>query len=389
MNNNDKKIFAAAALFNTPDEIINAAEKARDAGYKNFDVHTPYPMHGMDKAMGLPPSKVGFLTLFFGFSGTAFILLFMYYTMSIDYPMVIGGKPYFSLPAFIPVTFEFTVLLGALATAFGMLAAFAFLPNNAHPLHDTDYMRAVSSDKYGLTIEADDEKFDESNTVDFLKGLHAASIELIYLPEKDDYPVFQPKFILFLGVTALLVSGLTYVTLNKLMYVTPFDWMMEQDKANPQQRSEFFADGFSMRNPVEGTVAKGFLPYQHMGVPEPASYLTNPLLPTEDVLNLGKRKFLTFCSPCHGDFGDGNSRLRGQFPNPPTLHSSRSRGMSEGQLYHIIMNGQNIMPSYAPQTTEDERWAIVHYMKALQRAKNATASDVQFVKKEAGTNVQK
>lgn len=383
----EKKIYGAAALFNTPDEIVHAAEKARDAGYKKFDIHTPYPLHGMDKAMGLPPSKVGFLTLFFGFSGTAFILLFIYYAMSIDYPMVIGGKPYFSLPAFVPVTFEFTVLLGALATAFGMLAAFAHLPNNNHPLHDTDYMKAVSSDKYGLVIEAEDEKFKENETVDFLKNIHPFSTELIYHPEREEYSIFNPKFVLFLAVTALLVSGLTYVSLNKLLYITPFDWMMEQDKVIPQERSEFYSDEFGMRQPVEGTVARGFLPYPFTGIAEPENYLPNPLMATKEVMKLGEEKFLTFCSPCHGNYAEGDSRLQGQFPNPPTLHSTRGREMSDGQLYHIIVNGQNVMPSYAPQTTEEERWAIVHYIRALQRAKNASQSDIQFAK-EKGDNVQ-
>ena len=107
------KLFGITALFDNPDSIINAAKKVVSEGYKKFDVNTPYPLHGMDAAMGLKNSKLGFVTLFFGFSGTAFILLFMYWTMSVDYPLVIGGKPYFALPAFIPITFEFTVLLAA------------------------------------------------------------------------------------------------------------------------------------------------------------------------------------------------------------------------------------------------------------------------------------
>jgi mono/diheme cytochrome c family protein len=379
---NNKKLFGIAALFDTPDQIIDAAEKTRDAGYKKFDVNTPYPVHGMDGAMGLKPSKLGFVTLFFGFSGAAFILLFMFYTMSMDYPMVIGGKPFFSLPAFIPVTFETTVLLAALATVFGMLAAFFNLPSNNHPLHDTEYLKAASSSKFGIIIGADDKNFSEKDLTRFFDSLGASRIDLIYYPEPESFPIFNKRFILFLLVTALLVSGGTYLTLNKLLYITPFDWMMEQERVNPQDRSRFFSDQFGMRMPVEGTVSRGFLPYPFQGEAAPAEFLNNPLLPMRDVLQLGERKYLTYCSPCHGDFGDGDARLRGQFPNPPTLHSARSREMSDGQLYHIIVNGQNIMPSYSPQTTVEERWSIVHYIRVLQRAKNALPADVQEVKKE-------
>jgi mono/diheme cytochrome c family protein len=119
-----------------------------------------------------------------------------------------------------------------------------------------------------------------------------------------------------------------------------------------------------------------------MGEANPKEVLSNPYFPTKENLELGQRKFLTYCSPCHGNYGDGDSRLAGQFPNPPTLHSDRARNFEEGMIYHIITNGQNVMPSYASQVTREERWAIVNYIRVLQRAKNATDSDLKFVKAE-------
>ncbi len=339
--------------------------------------------------MGLKKSKLGFVTLFFGFSGTAFILLFMYWTMSVDYPMVIGGKPYFALPAFIPITFEFTVLLASLSTVFGMIMAFFNLPYNDHPLHDTNFMKRVSVDRYGLVILAEDPIFDENKVQGLFKNLGATEIEKVYFPEKVTYPVFDLKFITFLIIVALAVSGLTYFTLNKFMDMVPFNWMAEQDKVIPQEKSVFFADEFGMRKPVEGTVARGFLPYPYMGIAEPKEYLVNPVLPTKESLALGKRKFLTFCSPCHGNYADGDSRLRGQFPNPPSLHTERAINFPDGRIYHVITNGQNAMPSYAAQITRDERWSIVNYIRVLQRAKNASDADVQEIKKESSSNVQK
>ena len=384
----DKKLFGIAALFNTPDQIINAARKTDFTGYKKFDINTPYPVHGMDKAMGLKPSTVGYVTLFFGFSAAAFILLFMWWSISRNYPMIIGGKPFFALPAFVPITFETTVLLASISTLFGILAVYFKLPAISHPLHDSAYMKAVSSDKYGLVIETEDPLFDLDRTNSFIKSLNPSSIELIYYPEKEIYPLFQPRFILFLVLIALLVSASTYITLNKLLFITPFSWMSEQHKEIPQKRSIFFSDGFGMRKPVPGTVARGFIPYPYTGQLTPAAVLTNPLLPTDDVLALGKRKFLTFCSPCHGNTADGDSRLRGQFPNPPTLHSEKIRKYPDGMIYHIITNGQNSMPSYATQITREERWAIINYLRVLQRAKNAKPTDLTAIIKEPGKNAR-
>lgn len=383
-----EKLFGITALFDNPDSIIKAAKKAVNEGYKKFDVNTPYPVHGMDPAMGLKRSKLGFVTLFFGFSGMAFILLFMYWTMSVDYPMVIGGKPYFSLPAFIPITFEFTVLLAALSTVFGMIMAFFNLPYNNHPLHDTDYMQKVSVDHYGIVILAEDQLFDENKVEELFESLGAKEIQKVYFPEKVSYPVFDAKFITFLIIVALAVSWITYFTLNKFMYMVPYNWMSEQEKVIPQEKSDFFADKFGMREPVEGTIARGFIPYPYMGIAEPKEYLVNPVLPTEKSIALGQRKFLTFCSPCHGNYADGDSRLRGQFPRPPSLHTERAINFPDGRIYHVITNGQNAMPSYADQITREERWSIVNYIRVLQRAKNATNADIQEIKKESSSNVQ-
>lgn len=378
----DKKIFGTTALFNDPNAITAAAQKVADAGFTRWDVNSPYPIHGIDKAMKMKPSKLGIVTLIFGLTGAVLALILMYWTMSIDYPMVIGGKPYFSLPAFIPVTFEVTVIMATVSTVVAMFAFFFGLPRNSHALHDTEYMKKVSRDHYGIVIEAIDPKFDEKNTLEFLKNLKPLSTEIIYHPEKEGYPIFEPRFIVFLFSVAVVVSIGTYLMLNKLMYIQPFNWMENQAKIIPQSGSDFFADGRGMRLPVQGTVAKGFIPYPFEGETNPKEVLSNPYFPTEANLQLGQRKFLTYCSPCHGNFGDGDSRLAGQFPNPPTLHSDRARNFSDGMIYHIITVGQNVMPSYASQVTREERWAIVNYIRALQRAKNATDADLKMVKAE-------
>ena len=93
-------------------------------------------------------------------------------------------------------------------------------------------------------------------------------------------------------------------------------------------------------------------------------------------LAIGKQKYNMYCSPCHGYLGEGDSRLNGQFPNPPSLHSEKLRSWSDGRIYHVITEGQNVMPSYRSQLTRQERWAVVNYLRVLQRSLNAKETDL-------------
>ena len=331
--------------------------------------------------MGLKQSRLGFFTLAFGLLGAVSAVLFMTWVTLIDYPLVIGGKPFWSWPAFVPIAFEITVLSASVLSVVTMIVLYFKFPNNSHPLHDTPYMKKVSSDKFGICIQADDPAFDQKAVQEFLKAVGGKEIATVYFDlEALDHGqnMFDPKFIGVLVLTAILVSGGTYFTFNQLLYMEPFSWMSVQAKSKAQRPSELFKDGIGMRRPVQGTVARGFLPYAFKGKPdEAAKTLVNPLLPTRDVIERGKTKFLTYCSPCHGNFARGDSRLAGQFPNPPTLHTDKVRNWPDGSIYHVITEGQNVMPSYASQIPRDDRWAIIHYVRVLQRAHNAKESDLK------------
>lgn len=375
------RVYAATALFDSADAVYNAASKTAEAGYSKYDVHTPYPVHGMDKAMRLRPSRIGIWTLIFGVMGTTGIMAFITWVTLIDYPLVIGGKPFWSWPAFVPVAFEFTVLTAVLLTVATLIVVYFKFPNLSHPLHDTAYMKAVSRDKFGVAILATDPLFDEKKTVAFLQGLGGTNAALIVVDIAElehGQKIFNLKFVGALVAVAIITSASTYLIFNKLFYLPPFNWMMTQERLMPQKPTTFFPDGSSMRPPVKGTVARGIVPYAYHGKPaEAAHYLVNPLEPTGEVITRGKQKYLTFCSPCHGNFGDGDSRLRGQFPNPPSLHTEKIRTLPDGGIFHIITEGQNVMPAYASQIKRDDRWAIVHYIRVLERAKFAKESDLK------------
>ncbi len=377
----DKILYSVTGLFNNPDDIINAAEQTAKAGYKKYDINTPYPVHGLSNAMRIPPSKLGYVALFIGLGGVLFAVLAMSWIAIFEYPIVVGGKPFFSLPAFIPITFEVTVLSASIATVVAMLFFFFKLPNISHPLHDTDYMKSVSVDKYGISIQADDPLFNEEQVKHFLNTLKAEKVTSVYYDDEEvniKHKVFEPKFVMFLIIVAVLNSVAVYFIYNKLLYMEPFNWMVHQSKMKGQQESTFFGDGFGMRQPVEGTVSRGNLPYLYTNNQAEASVnMINSLLPSKSNLEKGQKKYNTFCSPCHGYFGKGDSRLRGQFPAPPSLQSEKVRNWKDGDIFHVITAGQNVMPSYASQLTAEERWQVILYIRALQRSQNARETDLQ------------
>lgn len=150
---------------------------------------------------------------------------------------------------------------------------------------------------------------------------------------------------------------------------------------SPAQKAQETEEGKPMRTPVEGTVARGQRTYAYANDPVAAGQkLRNPLQRTKNVLARGKDKFNVYCAVCHGPGGEGDGSVVPKFPRPPSLLSDKIRDFPDGRIYHIITAGQNLMPSYSSQVESDDRWAIVHYIRVLHRAKNPTQSDLQKAK---------
>src|SRR6266851_456232 len=154
--------------------------------------------------------------------------------------------------------------------------------------------------------------------------------------------------------------------------------MARQNKVKAQSTSELFEDGKGDRDPVPGTVPRGERPYPYVGQPQLAALeLTNPLPYAAEIVARGENRFNTFCVPCHGPLGMGDGKVPDHgFPAPPTLHSAKVKDWPDGAIFHVISAGQNAMPSYARQIPERDRWAILHYLRALQRARDARLSDM-------------
>jgi hypothetical protein len=166
------------AEFDTPDRIIGAAQLVRNAGYQKWDVHTPYPVHGMDAAMGLPDSRLGWIVFCSALTGLLAAVAMMQWMNGHDYPLVIGGKPPEAYASMVPIMFELTVLIAAFGAAFGMLVLNR-MPRHHHPVFHSDRFEACSNDKFFLSIEADDQRFDPDATRAFLEGLEPSHLELI------------------------------------------------------------------------------------------------------------------------------------------------------------------------------------------------------------------
>lgn len=167
------------AEFDSAGEALHAAEKLRDAGYKDFDSHSPFPIHGMDAAMGLPDSKLGWIVFPIGLMGTTLAWLMMWWMNGIDYPLVIGGKPPYSLPSMVPIMFELTVLLSAFGTVLGMFHLNK-LPRHHHPIFNSERFVACTDHKFFISVESTDPKFNVDKTTKLLESCHADHVEVIF-----------------------------------------------------------------------------------------------------------------------------------------------------------------------------------------------------------------
>ena len=166
--------YGVVAEFETAEQLIQAAERTRSAGYRRFEAYAPFPVEGLSEAMALKRNAVPLITLIGGLAGGLGGFFFQYWVSAMAYPLNIGGRPYNSWPAFIPVTFELTVLGAALSAVFGMLALNG-LPRPHHPLFNVHrFSKHATSDRFFLCIEARDPKFNLSESARFLQGLHAA-----------------------------------------------------------------------------------------------------------------------------------------------------------------------------------------------------------------------
>jgi hypothetical protein len=172
------------AEFDSPDQLLKAANAAREAGYKKMDAYSPFPIHGLSDAIGYHHNVVPWIMALGGLTGTCTGLFLQWYTASVDYPLNIGGKPLMSLPMFVVVMFECTILFSALTGFFGMWMLNG-LPRYHHPIFSAPNFERATQDRFFLCIEAQDPNFDQEAVRTLLNAQDPLNVAFVDEPEFD------------------------------------------------------------------------------------------------------------------------------------------------------------------------------------------------------------
>ncbi|EAQ77698.1 quinol:electron acceptor oxidoreductase subunit ActD [Blastopirellula marina] len=457
--------------FDDQDVLLKACEAVRDAGLTKTDAHVPFPVHGIDEALGIRKTILPWIVLAMGLTGGISGLAMQYVLNATEqpgalfsgYPYMISGKPTFSLPANIPVTFELTILLAAFGAFFGMLILNQ-LPTFSNPLFRHPNFARATNDRFFLVLNAADPKFKLHKHREMLEAFSPLAIDEIEAdPSSHQIPtIYKYVAIVFLSlltVPPMLVWNARNTT-SPLPRLHPILDMDDQVKAKTQTTSPIFADGRAMRPRVPGSVARGewqpleFLTgivpapedmsevamlLQEEDPDEPAADEAKPAedkpaeekpaaekpaaekpadgaaadeaAPAEDLppepdwvtqfpetlqinstlVERGQQRFNIYCAVCHGLAGDGNGLVsirafemqQPTWVQPTNLHDPNVVKQPVGRVFNTITNGIRKMPGYAAQINPEDRWAIVLYLKALQKSRDASIQDVPQIEADA------
>jgi mono/diheme cytochrome c family protein len=386
------RITGVVARFESAETLVEAARAVREAGFRRWDAHSPMPVHGLERAMGIRLTILPWIVLGAGITGGALGLLLQWFANSVDYPLIISGKPLFSLPANIPVVFELIVLFSAL-TAFAGALALSGLPQFWHDLFGNRAFHRVTSDAYFISIDARDYKFDETEVPRFLQSLGASAVDLHHEPAAGRA---IPRQVFWALAAVIVVAPIPFLVVTwyraipksqpRIQFLHDMD---AQPKYQAQAASPVFEDRRASRPQVPGAVARGRPPtdvHFHQGKDGQQWAKTYPASVRLGLTTMqrGRERFNVYCTPCHGFAGDGDGltsaralqRGEGQWVPPLQLYASSVRFQPVGQLFNTITNGVRKMPAYGAQIPVADRWAIVLYLQALQRSQSAKAEDL-------------
>lgn len=390
----DDELHGVLAEFETPGALIAAARKVKNAGYTEFDCYSPFPVHGIDNAMGIKMTNLPWVVFGGGLTGLFLGTLMQWWMNAYDWPWNVAGKPTWSIPANVVISYETTILLSVLTTFFGMWAANK-LPQVWHPFFRLDRFAKVTDDGFFLGIEAGDKRFDLEQTRQLLVAAGATHVDECYVdarPEARSVPRWIWAAMTILTMLALIPFVQVFkarATKSNQPHYHVFSDMDFQPKAKSDQGFAEFPDGRANRGHVVNTVARGQLrddqPY-YEGLRDGAwiTDLPSKVEVTPALLDRGQERYNIYCAPCHGFDGAGRgivpARLEKQGLAWPVrdlvAKDSVAIAMPNGQLFNTISNGMNTMMGYASQISVEDRWAVVLYVRALQRSQNASESEI-------------
>jgi len=352
-------------------------------------------VHGIDEAMGIKRTILPVLIFGGGFAGTCGGLLLQWWCNAYNWPWNISGKPVWSIPANVPIAFETTILLAVFTSFFGMWILNK-LPQVWHPFFRNERFNHVTDDAFLLGIEARDRRFDAEATAKLLADAGAIGVENVYFdpdPATRQMPKWITAFIVASTAFALIpfaIAAKARTSHSAEPHIHIFPDMDFQPKYKSDQAMDLFADGRENRGELAGTVARGSLNaddlfYRGLENGQWTTGFPKQLDVNEQLVKRGKNRFEIYCTPCHGFDARGNGAVPQRVAATGGVWLARNLvdvgnpvaiNMPNGQLFNTISNGYNTMMGYAAQIPHADRWAIVLYVRALQRSQNASLEDI-------------
>ncbi|MDX1967901.1 MAG: quinol:electron acceptor oxidoreductase subunit ActD [Planctomycetaceae bacterium] len=409
-----RALACVLAEYDSPQAVAAAARQVMAAGYTRVDAHAPFPFHELDAALAIGKSRLPWMTLGAAAIGGASGLLREWWMNAVDYQFLISGKPLLSMPSNMPVVFACAVLFAAITTLVGMLLLNG-LPRFSNPLLRSERFRRATNDRFFISVDARDRRFNLDAVTSLLQSSGALAVEECWT---DRSGAKIPPLVWQGALVALALLCIPPAIIARMRAtdsrVPRFHLIQDMDfqpKFKPQSTNAFFADGRADRPQLPGTIARGDLQDDdrlHRGLdsaepivaaaPPPAA----PGAPAPDpldampwvaefpisidvaVMKRGQERFNIYCSTCHGLGGDGDGLItqraleleQGTWVKPVSFHTDAVRKQPVGRLFHSITNGVRKMPPMGDLIPVEDRWAILLYVRALQRSRNASVQDV-------------
>lgn len=363
-------------VFEHERDVVAAAESARAHGLLIADVYTPYAVHGLDRAMGLRPSRLSGACLLFGVFGVGVALWLQYWTSAVDWPLNVGGRPWNSLPAFVPVTFELMVLCAGLGVVATFLAVSRLYPGKRASLP----YPGVTDNHFVLVLSEADATFDADTTRRLLEhhgAIHTEERAISDVPVEPQPARRLSRRTVNIGLLVLLLLVVAVTWLTQTDPEQPNDEFLPQMAHSPRYNTfsahRDLPNGQTQQPPVPGTIARGLLPLHYRATPEDAlragEELHSPVKASDvRAQQRGAAVFANYCQVCHGSGGKGDGPVTAWgVPPPPSLLAEKALRMKDGQLFHILTYGQGNMASYAGQLSRADRWHAILHVRALQK----------------------
>ncbi len=365
------------ASFEDPDLLLAAVKRLKADGHPVQDTYTPFPVHGMDEALGQKPSRLPRACLAFALLGLGIALAVQIWTSAYDYPVIVGGKPAAGIPAFIPISFELTVLLAGLGVVASLFVVARLRPRfrfpNLHPGVSDHRFVVAGQVRAGSSFQEVRATMEQMGAVETALLVEDQFHRPRSLWQEEARPVV---FILAFAPAVLLLLALPLLNRDYRLRNRVWDGgMMEAIAAQSFDANSALPGGQVLQAPPAGTLSrKGAAPLAYGSGKAEAERagreLANPMSATLENFNRGRKVYERSCAACHGRDGDNNSSVivgRGLLA-PTILVSPPVQAMADGQIFHIAtFGGPRSMKGLGDLISREDRWRVVLYLRELQK----------------------